>query len=65
MRDDHLNGHVRPVDARHAGGIAVRASGADGKTVVANVQGLILLVSVLAGLGVALIILIINQFGGE
>jgi ribose transport system permease protein len=35
---------------------------ADGKTVVANVQGLILLVSVLAGLGVALIIGLVNGF---
>jgi ribose transport system permease protein len=35
---------------------------ADGKTVVANVQGLILLASVLAGLGVALIIGLVNGF---
>ena len=35
---------------------------ADGKTVVANVPGLILLVSVLAGLGVALIVGLVNGF---
>src|SRR6516162_8559046 len=36
--------------------------GADGKTVIANVPGLILLVSVLAGLGVALIVGLLNGF---
>jgi ribose transport system permease protein len=35
---------------------------ADGKTVIANVPGLILLVSVLAGLGVALIVGLVNGF---
>jgi ribose transport system permease protein len=35
---------------------------ADGKTVVANVPGLILLISVLAGLGVALIVGLVNGF---
>jgi ribose transport system permease protein len=35
---------------------------ADGKTVIANVPGLILLISVLAGLGVALIVGLINGF---
>ncbi|MGY3447658.1 ABC transporter permease, partial [Bradyrhizobium sp. USDA 4473] len=36
--------------------------GADGKTAVANLPGLILLVSVLAGLGVALIVGLVNGF---
>ena len=35
---------------------------ADGKTVVANIPGLILLVSVLAGLGAALIVGLVNGF---
>src|SRR5581483_2034370 len=36
--------------------------GADGKTVIANVPGLILLVSILAGLGTALIAGLVNGF---
>src|SRR4029079_7816400 len=45
-----------------APGLPLVHMAADGKTVVANVQGLILLVSVLAGLGVALIIGLVNGF---
>ncbi|CUU13729.1 Xylose ABC transporter permease protein XylH CDS [Bradyrhizobium sp.] len=62
LRHDHLDGHDRAVAPGSPAGSLFVHMAADGKTVLANVPGLILLISILAGLGVALIAGLVNGF---